>query len=242
MPITDNSNSQNLSTEVIDTERELRGLPAEVPAEDDGWDDAAREDEGRLIHGQLIKFVDGDWMPINSTTLMNGMKLLAMTTAAAWVKYDKPVRYRKREKGRDLPARETLGDTDETLWPLDGNGEPKDPWQNTRFVHLYDPRTAEVFTLSTGSMGGHVAVNELAAAIIRKRHLAGTTVMPVIELAHAAWKTRHGMKKRPWFKVVGWHRPDSPGATTPVNGGDSHEALTYTPSTPADDLNDEIPF
>ena len=42
------------------------------------------------------------------------------------------------------------------------DGKPKDPWQNTRFVYLVNPLSAEAYTFVTSSWGGRQAVNDLA--------------------------------------------------------------------------------
>jgi hypothetical protein len=232
-----------ITKKAIATERELRNLPATPPdlTTDDGWDDAAREDEKQLIRGQLIKFVDGDWMPTNSTTLMNGRHLLATATVAAWVRWadSRPAEYIVRRPHEDLPRRNELGHLDKAHWAIDSRGAPKDPFQNTRFTQLLDAGTAEVFTFSTSSEGGRIAVNELGSAIRRKRSISGRNLIPVVELIHAPFKTHHGMKKRPLLKIIGWrsHGGFEPPAKPPPP---DDEPPPY--DMPDDDLHDRIPF
>jgi hypothetical protein len=63
--------------------------------------------------------------------------------------------------GKKLPERDELGDLNKTEWELDPDDQPKDPWQNTRFVYLVDPISAEAYTFVTASWGGRQAVNVL---------------------------------------------------------------------------------
>jgi hypothetical protein len=112
----------------------------------DGWGDAAAELSERMIRGSLLKFSDWKWtLGKEGTAIKDGKRLVALGTAAAWVKWvdGKPAEYKLRQAGQRLPEREELGDTNEDDWEAGLNGEPKDPWQNTRFVYLVDPVTAE---------------------------------------------------------------------------------------------------
>ena len=97
--------------------------------------------------------------------------LVALATAAGWVKWQggKPVEYRMRQPGVPMPARADLGDNDRAKWEFGPDGQPRDPWQNTHFVYLIDPQTAEEFTFSTSSWGGRDCVINLAGQIKRMR-------------------------------------------------------------------------
>ena len=139
-----------------------------------------------------------------------------------------------RIAGKSLPEREELGDTDESKWPLGPKKQPKDPWQNTRFVYLIDPLTAEAFTFSTSSWGGRGAVNDLAAAISRVR-AARPNAVPLIELQAQPHQTKFGRKSKPFFKVIEWRGDDlakpGPQALKPLPA----PALTA-------EMNDDIPW
>ncbi len=138
-----------------------------------------------------------------------GRRLIAVATAAAWVKWQesKPVEYRLREPGVRMPEREELGDNDRDEWEAGPDGEPRDPWQSTRFVHLIDPQTAEAFTFSTSSWGGRDCVINLADQIKRMRGKHPDAV-PVVELGAAPMSTQYGRKSKPTLKVVGWRTTD----------------------------------
>jgi hypothetical protein len=179
---------------------------------DDGWGDAATESAERVIKGTLLKFSEWNWSKgKEGTHIEEGTELIALDCAAAWVKWSegKPVEYKLRTPGRRLSEREELGDVERDNWEAGPDGTPKDPWQNTRFVYLIDPVSAEAFTFSTSSWGGRGAVSDLADQIQRVRYSRPGAV-PVVELRAAPMLTRFGKKSKPFFKVVDWRGGESP--------------------------------
>ena len=77
------------------------------PSTGDGWDDTAAEAEARLIRGSLLKFADWKWsIGKEAIEVKEGRRLVAVATAAAWVKWqeNKPVEYRLRESGGPSPG------------------------------------------------------------------------------------------------------------------------------------------
>src|SRR5262249_25212120 len=151
----------------------------------------------------------------------------------------KPLRYIMREPGRRLPDRDELGDTDQDEWEDGPGGDPKDPWQNTRFVYLVDPQTAEAFTFSTSSWGGRGAVNDLGDQIARMRNVHPDAV-PVVELRAAEMPTKFGRKSKPVFKVVGWKSASGGEQPAPVERqitAKQGEEEVYRK-----EMDDEIPF
>jgi hypothetical protein len=176
-----------------------------IPA-DDGWDDAAAEASERVIRGRLLKYNDRRFLAGQEETLVkDGTRLVALQTVAMWVRWEarKPVEHIVRRPGERLPERDKLSYTDEIEWPIGSDDEPKDPWANTRLVYLVDPDTAEAFTFSTSSWGGRSAVIELGDAIARMRS-AHPNAAPIVELRAADMRTKHGLKSKPAFKIVGW--------------------------------------
>ena len=206
---------------------------------DDGWADAAAEQEAKAIRGTLLKFSDWRWSKgKESTKVEDGTQLVALQTRAAWVEWrdGKPAEYRFRVTGKPYPEREELGNTDKSKWPLGPDKNPKDPWQNTRFVYLIDPLTAEVFTFSTSSWGGRDAVTDLAAAISRVR-AARPNAVPLVELQAQPHQTKFGRKSKPFFKVIEWRGDDlvqAPPAPKQLS------ALTVAGAENA--FSDEIPW
>jgi hypothetical protein len=209
---------------------------------DDGWGDAAAENTERIIKGMLLKFGDWRWTTgKEGTEVEKGTELAALSTAAGWVKWanGKPIEYRMREEGRRLPERDELGDLDQSEWEIGPDGNRKDPWQNTRFVYLIDPTSAEAYTFSTSSWGGRQAVADLAEQIQRMR-CGRPGAVPVVELDAAPMPTKFGTKSKPFFKVIDWRGGE------PRNGGGPTPALVenpnHTPTVTSKALDDEIPF
>ncbi len=205
----------------------------------DGWDDTAAEAEARLIRGTLLKFADWKWSSgkeKEAVEVKDGRRLIAVATAAAWVRWKggKPDEYRLREPGVPMPERGELGDNDPAGWEAGPDGQPRDAWQNTRFVHLIDPQTAEAFTFSTSSWGGRDCVINLADQIKRMRGKHRDAV-PLVELGAAPMSTRFGRKSKPTLKVVGWQ---TAAASVVI------EQPRLPPATVdrSSDMDDDIPF
>jgi hypothetical protein len=206
----------------------------------DGWEDAANEASENIVRGTLLKFADWRWTAGKESRVMpEGTRLLALATAAAWVRWEdgKPSEYRVRETGKRMPDREELTDTDEERWPRGPDGEPRDPWQNTRFAYLVDPTTAEAYTFSTSSWGGRQAVLNLADAIVRMRTRHPRAV-PVVELQAAAMKTKFGGKSKPVFGIVEWKNLDRGEARDEP----ALPAAKQKPTIVQQDMDDEIPY
>ena len=210
-----------------------------APSGSDGWGDAAADAADRMLRGTLLKFADGQWTTGKEGRAVNqGLRLTALATSHAWVKWSggTPSEYRVRHPGESLPEREELGDNDETAWEAGLDGKPRDPWQNTRFVYLVDPKTQEAFTFSTSSWGGRGAVTDLADQIQRKR-FSSPYAVPEVELHSAPMQTKSGRKSRPVFKVMAWRNGvDADGDKQPKPG----------PKLVAPDRNsdtdDELPY
>src|SRR5260221_9082393 len=92
----------------------------------DGWNDAAAEANARVLRGTLLKFADWNWTRgKEAAPIEKGTKLVAIGTAAAWVRWQngKPVETRLREAGAKMPEREELGYHDENSWEKDASGK-----------------------------------------------------------------------------------------------------------------------
>ena len=201
----------------------------------DGWNDAAEEASERVVRGTLLKFSDWNWTAgKEARTIEKGTEFIALATAAAWVKWvdGKPAQYEMRPPGRGLVGRESLDDLDEDSWPAGPDGRPRDPWQNTRFVYLIDPVSAEAFTFSTSSWGGRECVTGLGDQIQRMR-CAHPAAVPVVSLDAAPMQTKYGRKSKPVLRVVGWKG----GAK-----GKPQQLIETKPAGARADMDDEIPF
>ena len=171
----------------------------------DGWNDAAAEAAARVVRGTLPKFNDWRWFrgkeaePVEKDT-----RLVAIGTAAAWASGRQaggiPDAASRQAAARSRRAWQHRPDK---LGAYAGRQNARDPWQSTRFVYLVDPDTAEAFTFSTSSFGGHEAVRNLADSIARVRS-AHPNALPVVSLEAAPMHTKYGRKSKPVFKIVDW--------------------------------------
>ena len=101
-----------------------------VPIEnDDGWDDAAAENAERVIKGTLLRFNDWRWTKgKEGTEVEEGTALVALGTAAAWVKWrdGKPIEYVMRQPGKKLPDRDELSDPEGCgTWEIGPTASPR---------------------------------------------------------------------------------------------------------------------
>jgi hypothetical protein len=128
------------------------------------------------------------------------------------------------------PARESLGDTDESLWDADLNGRPTDPWQHQLCLPLVSQEDGEKYVFVTSSITGRRAVLTLLKACQRQQAKEGDDYYPIIKLqvgGFAHRDTRVGWVKVPVFPIVGKApRDDYSQGSTAIE----------------DDLNDQIPF
>jgi hypothetical protein len=187
-------------------------------SETDGFADAAEENAGRLLRGGLLTFVDGHWRLGKDSAPVN-LVLMATQTLLAWIYWwskrivdEHTVLAPPRQKA---PARETLGHLDPSKWELGPDGKPGDPYVLTRYVYLVSIVTAESFTFSTGSQGGHRAVADLSEAVRNMRQVH-PQASPVISLGVAPWPTGYGMKTRPHLKIEGWRNLRDDGDVQPA--------------------------
>jgi hypothetical protein len=175
---------------------------------DDGFGRAAQESTS-VIRGTFLKFLDSRWLAGNPGALVSERREFAVQSVAiGWVHWadGKPDRYEMAKGASRKKDREELGDLDENEWELDKEGKPRDPWQDTMFLYLLDPQTAEAFTFSTSTFGGRSAVVELSEQIMRMRQ-ARPGATPIVTLFYAPMKTKLGMKSKPAFNVVRWALP-----------------------------------
>jgi hypothetical protein len=212
----------------------------------DSFDRMPEDAAANMTRGPVIKFADNLYR-MNGEPLKGKDGVLSYTAVGihmAWVKFveDKPIHVLPGPNGY-LPDRNTLGDLDETQWECPFK-EPADPWQNTRYLHLFDSDTAEVFTFVTSSGGGRYAIDQLVGQIKLKRRFA-PGVFPIIELSSAKWGKKFP-KSRPDFKVVGWTAPPTqPSQLPPPSGSKTQPRLISNPlggDEPPPDFNDKIPF
>jgi hypothetical protein len=171
----------------------------------------AEKPGSNLIVGRMLKFtIDSKYKVDKADILPDNTTLVAIDVTTAWVKWDddKPSEHRITQPGQGHPDRADLPDQDKATWKPALNGEPSDPWRDTRYLRLIDPRTGQDYTFVTDTYGGRKAVGDLKSQITNIR-FAYPGAVPVVRLASTMMKTSFGQKPRPEFKVVDWRNKNN---------------------------------
>ncbi len=161
--------------------------PKNLPAtrEIDNIAKAAKEDAG---FETLLKFIKGKYF-INKVEVALGTRYVAHTTqwTKAWIKFaDGGVADRRMGKVADgfvPPPRESLGDTDESQWERDRDGEPKNPWSLQYLLPMESLENGDVVIFTTPSVGGQRAVADLCQAFTWHTK-KGSQALPIVELGN----------------------------------------------------------
>jgi hypothetical protein len=206
-------------------------MSIEIQKPGNPWLDYGYAATARSIVGTLLKFNKGEFFagvenrPIPIGTEM--VPLMASLTVG-WVRWqsDAPT---DRRMGlvvdRFVPAkRSDLGDTDQTLWEPDAEGDPQDPWQLTNYLPMCAKRDSEPFTFTTTSRGGLSAIGDLCKTY--GKHMGQfPDQLPVIKLEVGSYLHRQksiGRIKFPIFTLVSWTDKgpylDLIGNSTPPTG------------------------
>jgi hypothetical protein len=103
---------------------------------------------------------------------------------------------------------------DKSQWELGLDGQPADPFKDTRYIYLVDPDTALPCTYATWAVTYAEGFINLGDAINRMRG-ARPAAVAVVELTSRSYKTKVGPRQKPIFKIVGW-RDNNGGETNPA--------------------------
>lgn len=191
--------------------------------------------------GILLKFSkDGRWTAgfgDDVSILPNGTELIARMAymAIVWTRWQntKPVDRKVTlvGTGAQPQRREQLGNTNPGDWDLDDEGQPRDPWQMTNELPLFDPQSGETYVFSTNSRGGLAALGKLNVSYGRQfASHAGED--PVVRLESGGYdhsNRRYGFIHTPDFKIIRWERR--------VADDEGPQRMTVR-----EEMNDEIPF
>ena len=159
----------------------------------------------RLIHGSLLKCVDGRWSTQDDPD-MTFHQLLALTTVKAIQRWQlkEPIES-VVDTGAGLPDIDELNaKIPRTEWELGLDREPRPPWQRQYVVYLLDASDASIFTFANGTIGARMAWERLVDRVSWMRALRGTAVFPLITLDSRPMKTQFGTKLRPEFSITDW--------------------------------------
>jgi hypothetical protein len=211
----------------------------------DGFDDIATASD-RVIQGAILKFDAGTWTTREGTTIAPDLALFVLDTTQALQCWRDQVCVDTilKRPGEPLPDADDLNDqTDEATWDLGLDGKPRAPWQLQHIAYLLNPADADVFTVINSTIGMRIAVEELAAKVVRMRMIkGGLRIRPMVRLSSKPMKTRFGLKQRPHFEIIEWRdtTPIAPPTTLAPPTSVAIGAPVNEP-TPAEEMNDAIP-
>ena len=182
----------------------------------------------KFKRGVYLFGMDEEELPTSSRLVANMAEL-----KAGFLKWDdgQVIEEKMRHALEGLPPpRAECGDEDETEWPLDPNGTPKDPWSATSTLPFKNLDTGQEYVFSTSSQGGRGAMGKLALAYGRQRDKK-VGKLPIVEIGASSYfnRTHKTDVDVPTFKIVDWL-------------SDEELLAGKTESAVEDDLADEIPF
>jgi hypothetical protein len=178
------------------------------------------------IAGRMVKFTkDGVYATTDDDTALSDERVfiaVADQTLIGWIKFNAKGEPPDRVMGLlyenfTMPARESLGNTDEAKWEIGLDGKPADPWQHHQYLVLQDAESKELFTFVTGSVTGRRAVGTLLRHYNRMRQ-GKEEAYPLVKLKVGGFQHRDdrvGWVKVPVIAVVG--RVPKEGAIKPEN-------------------------
>jgi hypothetical protein len=130
-------------------------------------------------------------------------------------------------EGYQLPARQDMGDMNESQWEIGLDGKPADPWIHAVDVVLQDEETAELFQFSARSKTARRAVGVLLRHYDRMARLYPGE-LPVVNLKVGGYQ--HSEKRVGWVKTP----------VLAVIGRASADAAAKPPG--ADEFSHDVPF
>jgi hypothetical protein len=203
------------------------------------WREAVNDEVGANF-GTFLKFAKGDWILGEE-----GKKVSADARFVAnmdeyyrgWVGWwgGKPTDHLigRVVDRHHIPAREELGDTDESKWETEPSGARRDPWARTVYLVLRDGSNDEIVCFTSSSDGGRKAVAKLADRYdrLRQKHKAK---FPVVSLESESYQHgTYGKIFKPRFHITGWEYWDDETAADPDGALQLQRAA---------EMSDKIPF
>jgi hypothetical protein len=199
----------------------------------------------QLIHGGILKCVDGHWSANDESMTGRTLLVLHMTRAVRYRmggEYAPPI----CEDCEKIPSDEEIKKRNAAI-PKDQwdvfQGTPQPPWKIEYLVYLLDmsdPNDVSLYTFVNSTYGAKRAYNRLKEKVWLTRAFRGD-VKPIVELSSSPFPTEYGKKIGPIFRPINWTSFGEP----PCIGGDDKPALIGRPVPPvtaAEELSDEIPF
>ena len=234
-----------------DAEKDTAAVKAALPAVTNGKGTAVAVPDSRTsvqayldevapasIVGRMVKFGKEGTFSYrdNGDTISEETDFIALydQTLIGWIKFNGEGQPPDRRMGLlydgfPMPARDSLGDADMSLWQTGLDGKPQDPWQHHVYLVLQNTETQELVTYVTSSITGRRAIGNLLRHCDRMRR-TNPDEYPVIKLKVGGFQHRDdrvGWVKTPALAVVGRAPKDSAAKPDTSIGAD---------------MSDEIPF
>src|SRR6516164_1388601 len=114
----------------------------------------------RSITGTLLRFTKGDYVAGTEGDIPLGTQFIVDMDSlrVGWVCWrdNQPIDERMGFVADGfVPLKlSELPDRDKSLWEIDTDGEPKDPWQFTNYLKMNERETGEVYAFATSTTGG----------------------------------------------------------------------------------------
>ncbi len=231
-----------------------------------GFEDGVEGDDqpqgGGVIKGRIIKFTNEfSWVTNDGEELLPSLELVAVDIARLVQKWinQKPEETIIVLPGQKFPDVQAMNEkAPRSEWREDLNRKMVGPWQMQYLVYLLDLQTLDRFTYPTATVGGGIAVRDLADKTKWVRKFRGPNVNAVVTLSDTFMKNRFGGRQRPHFIIKRWIGLDAEGALAAPKllvlegGATAKPEPTVSPTQPgihevneptlSEELNDDLPF
>jgi hypothetical protein len=246
------SNQEKLKTENLPTaQTEERTMSTDLMKVSDGFEGFEpgvegddRPQAGGVVQGVLAKFTnEAKWVTRDGDELPADLELVAVDIARVAQKWvdQVPTETIILAPGQKFPDVKKLNDeVPRSEWREGPSGDLVGPWQTQHIVYLLDPKTMERFTYPTGTIGGSIAVRDLADRTTWMRRFRGTHVYPMVTLGDAHMNTKFGGRQRPQFKIVRWVSLGSEGKVLPAPAAEKPSTQGELPTVEAPSLSEEM--
>jgi hypothetical protein len=222
----------------------------------EGFEDGIEGDDNAqstsIIQGTRVKFTnEAKWVTYDGEQLPSERELVGVDILRIVQKWppgdnnnNEPPKTTTLEPGQKFPDVDELNaKTPRAEWRTGPAGQPVGPYERAYVVYLLDPQTVARFTYITPTMGGGIAVRDLAERVEWMRKFRSARVYPVVTLSNTYMPTRYGGRQRPHFNIKRWVTFGSTGDVLPA--ADSPQLTgpkVVEPPTAKEVTDDEILF
>jgi hypothetical protein len=194
------------------------------------------------IPGLMFRFngKDGEYVKLDGTALElkedDVFVFLSDQIWCGWISFDQSDEHNPPRRvqgllsdGFKVPPRDSLGDTDENLWPVGLSGRAEDPWKMQLVPLLQNCASGELFAFLATNPTSRGACHDIMSHC-QRRERTGRDDYPLVKLKKSGYLRTSPPKvwvHKPVFTVVG-HQPKS-------------EIIGKTDASLRDDMNDSLP-